>query len=132
MFNNKTWFKDPLLSTLVSLLLLSLNACSNTPQPTGVITVPESTAVVIAVDKDNKPLTILDSKGAPLPHCELCTPELETKYGPKCAQAPKDTICESLTGATVHDIRSVTVLHSRVNPYCYTVCDISGCTQTCY
>jgi hypothetical protein len=129
MFNNRNWFKDPFLSMLMSLLLLSLNACteSYTPQPTSV-NVPADTEIVVFVDKQHRS-TAVTEKGEPLARCELCTPDLETTYGPECLQAPKDTMCKI---GTLLAHTSLTVLKGRNSPYCTTVCDINGCRQRCY
>ncbi|MBX9629156.1 MAG: hypothetical protein K2X67_01440 [Burkholderiales bacterium] len=58
--------------------------------------------------------------GKKLPSCQLCSPALEEKYGPKCMKAAETqtSICQGSVGGTVFNFEQVAVTRSRVNPYC--------------
>jgi len=86
------------------------------------IILPQDTNVVIALTKYGKVL-VLDNEGKEIPACQLCTVELEKRFGAKCDGAEKENIriCKSLTGGIVEGINSAVMLESRSSPGCQTI-----------
>ncbi|MEO8038092.1 MAG: hypothetical protein ABI794_04940 [Betaproteobacteria bacterium] len=82
---------------------------------------PSKDAVAVIEITDAGSLRFFNSgTGEPLPSCQLCTPELEKKYGPACTRAKglSTPLCQGSVGATVFNLEQVSVVRSRVNPYC--------------
>lgn len=97
----------------LGLALFSGQACSENKTQ-----VPADTLMILAVNKEGV-VTVLDAAGKPVPKCQLCNQDLAKKYGPHCKEAPpRSGMCTGLTGATMQDISSVTILTSHKNPKC--------------
>lgn len=79
----------------------------------------DAAAVIEVTDSGQVRFFNADS-GKKLPSCQLCSPALEEKYGPKCAKAveTQTSICQGSVEGTVFNFEQVAVTRSRVNPYC--------------
>jgi hypothetical protein len=100
----------------LGLTVFSTQACSG--DAGGKIKLPAGTEMVLTVDKEGK-VTLLDAKGATVPKCQFCTPELEKKHGAQCKDAPSTAgICPGLSGVAVQEVSNVTFVSTHKNP-CY-------------
>ena len=118
--------RSPVYWLALGLVLFSSQACS---EGGGKVTLPDKTQMVLVVGLDGN-VTVLDAKGNPAPKCQLCTQELESKYGPYCKDAQaKDNICAGLTGVTVQNVNNITLISSHKNPYC--LCRVVGGSAYC-
>lgn len=121
MQHKQLFFRNFLFWSVLSLLFFSNAACSDSTAK-----LPADTQMVLAIGKDGS-VAVLDAKGKPVPKCQLCTRELETKFGEHCAKATaKDGLglCGGLVGVSVQDVENITLVRSRKNPLC--TCRVSG------
>jgi len=110
----------------LGLAFFSAQACS---EGGGKVTLPKDAQIVLTVGQDGN-LTVLDTKGMPVPKCQLCTQAQEQKYGPYCKDAPpKSGICAGLTGVTVQKVQPVTFIDTHKNPRCR--CTVIGGDAFC-
>ena len=107
--------RGPSLWLVLGLVLFSNQACS---EGGGRIALPDKTQMVLAVGQDGS-VTVLDPSGKPVSKCQLCTQALEKQFGPYCKEASaKSGVCAGLTGVTVQDINTVTLINTHKNPFC--------------
>lgn len=110
----------------LGLALFSGQACS---EGGGKITLPAKTQMVLAVGQDGN-IIVLDANGKPVPKCQLCTQEMEKQFGQHCEKASaKAGICAGLTGVTMQDVSTITILGTHKNPYCK--CPVFGGSAYC-
>ncbi len=78
------------------------------------------TAAIVFNEKGDA--IVVNKEGQVVQPCQVCTPELERRYGPQCSKAPKTTemstatdkqtpaICNKLVGTTVQGVKPISVL----------------------
>lgn len=83
---------------------------------------PSGGVAAIVFDEKGDPTALVTKEGLTVPACRACTPELEQRYGPQCAKAPRASdpdaaakattplICNKLTNTTVRAVKPVSVL----------------------
>lgn len=105
-----------LLLMLVMIVMVFVQGCAHErvksdtfiPVPQGL---PSDTLAIVVFTSDGR-VELKDAKGDMLPRCQICTPELEKKYGDSCKQAPpKAQICGSLPPMQVREMINLNVLH---------------------
>ena len=81
---------------------------------------PNNGAVAIVLDEKGQ-ATVVDKEGQVVQPCQICTPELERRYGPQCAKAKQlnekteaasttPQICTKLMGTNVQGVKPISVL----------------------
>lgn len=84
---------------------------SNTKQETCTIEIPKQTRLVSFFDGEN--VIFFDKLGNQLKPCQLCTVELEKRYGANCQKADeRSNICKGLTSTTIRDVVNVSFIKS--------------------
>jgi len=77
----------------------------------------------LRVTPDGK-FQLLSADGKPLPRCQLCTGELEQRYGKGCLKAKEmrldPPLCTGTVNATVTSVDQILVLQTKWNPTCIT------------
>lgn len=87
------------------------------------VAVPASARLVIALDKDDNLIGVVDAQGNPAASCQLCSVEMHHK-DPGCKKLQRDksmNICAALTTATVNKIQTMTIIDSHRNPDCKSI-----------
>jgi hypothetical protein len=126
MQQKQSFSRNFLFWSALSLVFFSSPACSDSTAK-----LPADTQMVLAIGKDGS-VAVLDAKGKPVPKCQLCTRELEKQFGPHCKDATakvKEGLCGGLTGVSVQDVETITLVSSRKNPLC--TCRVSGGIAFC-
>lgn len=79
----------------------------------------------IAFYLDNSGAITTTSASGPLIACQLCTEQLEKKYGDKCINLRpgelSPDLCAGLSDVTINDVKTITIVRSHKNPRCVTV-----------
>jgi hypothetical protein len=94
---------------------------------------PNNGAVALIINEQGR-IVVVDREGKTLPSCQVCTPELERRYGPKCVKAKKVSelalldgrereeaikeadaqnaplICDKLMSTNVQDVEPISVV----------------------
>ncbi len=109
---------------------------------------PNKGAIALVFDENGQP-TVVNKEGQIVPACQICTPELEHKYGPQCAKARKVSenpaananskmpaatgdgplICNKLIGTNVQAVKPVTVLKHTGSDCMTFFFELGGVTQ---
>ncbi|HEX5127645.1 MAG TPA: hypothetical protein VFW00_12945 [Rhodocyclaceae bacterium] len=156
--NTRVWLKASAMMAMLAWVVAGFaQTASNAPAAKSASLGPDELGRVIAADKgiaaalifgkDGK-ITGLGGNGKPLEQCQLCTPELEAKFGKNCLGASKPEhakevaalkpkLCDGAGAqqATLKGIGTVTAIHhSGTDCYTFYVCDGTGCYeyQYCY
>lgn len=78
------------------------------PVPKGL---PSDTQAIVAITSDGR-MELRDAEGGPLPKCQICTPELEKRYGDSCKDVPAEAqVCGSLPPMQVRKMINLNILH---------------------
>ncbi|MCI0563860.1 MAG: hypothetical protein MN733_35755 [Nitrososphaera sp.] len=118
--------RAPLLNTALVLLTFVLSACTERVPPS-----PIANANLVIALTEEEEFLVLDRDGTPLSKCELCSDDLERKYGKNCGEAPRGLICKGLAGGTVTKVDSFFIFRSK-GSYCITVYENGKWKQKCY
>lgn len=126
--------------------LLALWSCAAVSQPSGdnskalaerAIRANNGVAAIVFNEKGDP--IVVTKEGLRIPSCQVCSPELERKWGPQCAKARKVSeapagavssseeplICNKLMGTNVQGIKPISVLrHTGSN--CITIAFDNG------
>ncbi len=81
---------------------------------------PNNGAVAIVLDEKGQAI-VVNKEGRLIQPCQVCTPELERRYGPQCTKARQSSdkagansgtpqICSKLIGTNVQGIKPISVL----------------------
>jgi hypothetical protein len=96
-------------------------ACQSVDKGHAEVRLPPNSKLGIVIGEDSN-LTVYDREGNRAVACNLCSAEMEQKFGPYCEKAPPDAnLCDAVTTATVQDVDSVVIMKSHKNPHCVTI-----------
>lgn len=114
--------KKPVLFLAVFSVVTLLSACDTMPKRAelgeGIRSTIQQNDVkhALLVTKDGRIIPV-DSTGKTMHRCDV---------------SEKDTTCRGLVKATVHDLQSITVIKSTVNPYCITYIMLGQAYEDCW
>jgi hypothetical protein len=100
--------------------LVSVSCATAQNKPAADTEFAKTGRVLFELDWDTLDLKIVKPEG--VQSCQLCTAEIERKYG-SCDKAHENgiNVCYGLVNATVQGLSTITVIRSRRNPECITI-----------
>jgi hypothetical protein len=118
---------------MLGLALLSSGCAYSQQNPQQMsLTIPGNTRMIILVNSEAE-VSVVDVNGRTIPTCQLCTEDLEKRYGLQCKNTPAEIrICQSLTGATLSKVNSIEIFRSRYNRTCITEIVAGQATEICW